>query len=100
MRTAFGVIYAYPLGDTRSAPTRFARPRSGHFFRCTRHFGPDADRFSRDLRVLVVLKRASRAPDPDTFFAARFNGMWASIQDGTPAKSGGPLRYDYSFRQL
>jgi hypothetical protein len=27
-----------------------------------------------------VLKRASRAPDPDTFFAGRFNGLWASIQ--------------------
>ena len=28
-----------------------------------------------------MLKRASRAPDPDTFFAARFNGLWASIQE-------------------
>ena len=27
-----------------------------------------------------MLKRASRAPDPDTFFAGRFNGLWASIQ--------------------
>src|SRR6056300_1396312 len=65
---------------TRSAETRFARPRSGHFFRWTRHFGPHADHFSRDLRVLVVLKRASRAHDPDTFFGRRFNGLWASIQ--------------------
>ena len=52
---------------TRSAATRFARPRSGHFSRRTRHFGPHADRFWRDLRVLVVLKRASRARDPDAF---------------------------------
>ena len=28
-----------------------------------------------------MLKRASRAPDPDTFFAGRFNGLWASIQE-------------------
>ena len=53
---------------TCRAATRFARPRSGHFSRRTRHFGPHADRFWRDLRVLVVLQRASRAPDPDTFF--------------------------------
>ena len=37
----------------------------------TEWFGPDADRFWRDLRVLVVLIRASRAPDPDTFLGAR-----------------------------
>ena len=52
---------------TCRAATRFARPRSGHFSRRTRHFGPHADRFWRDLRVLVVLKRASRARDPDAF---------------------------------
>ena len=61
---------------TRSAATRFARPRSGHFFSWTRHFGPHANRFSRDLRVLVVLKRASSAHDPDAFSVC----LWASIQ--------------------
>src|SRR6056300_22934 len=67
IRSGCGTLFARST-RTRSAQTRFARPRSGYFFRWTRHFGPDADRFSRDLRVLVVLKPASRAPDPDTCF--------------------------------
>ena len=36
----------------------------------TEWFGPDADRCWRDLRVLVVLIRASRARDPDTAIGA------------------------------
>ena len=66
VRSGCGPLFARST-RTRSAHTRFARSRSGHKFLCTRHFGPHANRFSRDLRVLVVLKRASRARDPDAF---------------------------------
>ena len=69
IQSGCGTLFARST-RTRSAETRFARSRSGYFFRPTRHFGPYADRFSRDVRVLVLLKRASRTPDPDTFFAA------------------------------
>ena len=70
VRSGCGPLFARST-RTRSAHTRFARSRSGHKFLCTRHFGPHANRFSRDLRVLVVLIRASRAHDPDTFLGAR-----------------------------
>ena len=47
-----------------SAETRFARLRSGYKNPITKHFGPDAERISRDL----TLKRASRVSVPGIKF--------------------------------